>query len=249
MVNENLVRRYLPGLDPLTQTLSIEQLIPGETRTGAPVQWQIVGVFHNVRTNGLRNDDDPEIDVPFSQSPWPQAAVAVRTNGNPEAMTKSLAAAIHSIDPELPLANPITMDQLLDRALLGDQFIAILFGAFAAVALSLAAVGIYGVMAFGVAQRTHEIGLRMALGADKKQVLRLVLREGFLLSLAGLTLGLLGALLLGRAMQSTLYGVGSIDFGAFISVALVLLASALVASFIPARRAAKVDPMVALRYE
>jgi putative ABC transport system permease protein len=104
-------------------------------------------------------------------------------------------------------------------------------------------------MAFGVAQRTHEIGLRMALGADKKQVLGLVLREGFLLSLAGLALGLLGATLLGRAMQSTLYGVGSVDFGAFTAVAFVLLASALIACFIPARRAAKVDPMLALRYE
>jgi putative ABC transport system permease protein len=249
MVNENFVRRYLSGVDPLTQTLAIEQLIPGETRTGAPVQWQIVGVFHNVRTNGLRNDDDPEIDVPFWQSPWPQAAVAVRTVGDPDAVIKSLAAAIHSVDPELPLANPITMDQLLDRALLGDQFIAILFGAFAAVALTLAAVGIYGVMAFGVAQRTHEIGLRMALGANKNQVVKLVLREGFLLSLAGLSLGLLCAVLLGRAMQSTLYGVGSIDLGAFITVAFVLLTSALVACFIPARRAAAVDPMVALRYE
>jgi putative ABC transport system permease protein len=249
MVNENFVRRYLPGIDPLTQTVSVDELIPGETRTGATVLWQIVGVLHNVRTNGLRNDDVPEIDVPFWQSPWPQAGMAVRTSGDPEAMTKSIAAAIHSVDPELPLANVITMDQLLDRALLGDQFIAILFGAFAAVALSLAAVGIYGVMAFGVAQRTHEIGLRMALGADKKQVLGLVLREGFLLSLAGLALGLLGATLLGRAMQSTLYGVGSVDFGAFTAVAFVLLASALIACFIPARRAAKVDPMLALRYE
>jgi putative ABC transport system permease protein len=249
MVNENFVRRYLPGVDPLTQTVSIDELVPGERLTGGNVSWQIIGVFHNVRTNGLRRDDAPEIDVPFWQSPWPQSGVAVRTTGDPEAMTKSLAAAIHSVDPELPLANVITMDQLLDRALLGDQFIAVLFGAFAMVALTLAAVGIYGVMAFGVAQRTHEIGLRIALGADKNQVLGLVLREGFLLSLGGLGVGLVGALLLGRAMQSTLYGVGAIDFGAFVTVAFVLLASALIACFIPARRAAKVDPMVALRYE
>lgn len=249
MVNENFVRRYLPGVDPLTQTVSVDQLIPGETRTGATIAWRIVGVFHNVRVNGLRNDDDPEIDVPFWQSPWPQAGMAVRTTGDPETMTKSIAAAIHSVDPELPLANVITMDQLLNRALLGDQFIASLFGTFAVVALLLAGVGIYGVMAFGVTQRTHEIGLRMALGADKQQVLGLVLREGFSLALGGLGLGLVGAMILGRAMQSTLYGVGTVDFGPFAVVAVVLLGSAMIACYIPARRAARVDPMVALRYE
>jgi ABC-type antimicrobial peptide transport system permease subunit len=227
----------------------VDQLIPGEARTGPPIAWRIVGVFHNVRVNGLRNDDDPEIDVPFWQSPWPQAGIAVRTSGDPETMTKSIAAAIHSVDPELPMANVITMDQLLDRALLGDQFIASLFGSFALVALSLAGVGIYGVMAFGVTQRTHEIGLRMALGADKQQVLGLVLREGFSLALGGLGLGLVGAMILGRAMQSTLYGVGTVDVGPFAVVAVVLLAAAMLACYIPARRASKVDPMVALRYE
>ena len=249
MVNENFVRRYLPGVDPLTQTVSVDQLIPGEARTGAPVVWQIVGVFHNVRTNGLRTDDAPEIDVPFWQSPWPQTGIAVRTSGDPETMTKSISAAIHSVDPLLPMANIRTMDQLLDQALVGDQFIAILFGCFAVVALTLAAIGIYGVMAFGVAQRTHEIGLRMALGAGKHQVLRLILREGFLLAVAGLGFGLVGAYFLGRAMQSTLYGVGTIDLAAFVGVAIVLLASALLACYLPARRAAKIDPMVALRYE
>jgi putative ABC transport system permease protein len=249
MVNENFVRNYLPGVDPLTQTVSVDQLIPGVTKTGDTVPWQIVGVFHNVRGGNLRADDSPEIDVPFWQSPWPTAGVAVRTNGDPEAMIKSLAAAIHGVDPDLPLAGVRTMDQILDQALLGDQFIAAVFGGFAGVALLLAAVGIYGVMAFGVAQRTHEIGLRIALGAGQGQVLGLILREGLLLALAGLGFGLLGAYFLGRAMQSTLYGVGAIDFSAFGAVAAVLLVSALAACYLPARRAAKIDPMVALRYE
>ena len=249
MVNENFVRRYLPGVDPLTQTVGVAQLIPGETRNGPIIQWQIVGVFHNVRNGGLRADDFPEIDVPFWQSPWPQAGIAVRTQGDPGSMTKSIAAAIHAVDPNLPLANIQTMDQILDKSLLGDQFIAALFGSFAGVALLLAAVGIYGVMAFGVAQRTHEIGLRIALGAGKEQILRLILLEGLLLATAGLGLGLFGAYFLGRAMQSTLYGVGTIDLGAFCAVAIVLLASAVLACYLPARRATRIDPMVALRYE
>jgi putative ABC transport system permease protein len=227
----------------------VDQLIPGQARNGPTIQWQIVGVFHNVRSGGLRADDFPEIDVPFWQSPWPQARVTVRTSGDPEAMTKSLAAAILKVDPNIPLVNIRTMDQIFDENLLGDQFIAALFGTFAATALLLAAVGIYGVMALGVAQRTHEIGLRIALGARKKQVLGLILREGLLLAGAGLGFGLLGAYFLGRAMQSTLYGVGAIDLGAFGAVAMVLLASALLACYVPARRATRIDPMVALRYE
>jgi putative ABC transport system permease protein len=249
MVNENFVRRYLPGVDPLTQTVGVDQLIPGVTGVGDTVQWQIVGVFHNVRGGDLRADDSPEIDVPFWQSPWPAADIAVRASGDPETLTKSIAAAVHTVDPDVPLANIRTMDQILDHALLGDQFIAAVFGGFAGVALLLAAVGIYGVMAFSVAQRTHEIGLRMALGAGREQVLGLILREGLLLTLAGLGFGLFGAYLLGRAMQSTLYGVSAIDFGAFSAVAAVLLASALAACYVPARRAANVDPMLALRYE
>ncbi len=249
MVNENFVRRYLPGVDPLTQTVGVAQLLPGETRNGPIVQWQIVGVFHNVRNIGLRDDDVPEIDVPFWQSPWPRAGIAVRTAVDPAAMTNSIAAAIHAVDPNIPLANIQTMDQILDKSRLGDQFIAVLFGCFAGTALLLAAVGVYGVMAFGVAQRTHEFGLRIALGARKEQILALSLREGLLLATAGLGLGLFGAYFLGRAMQSTLYGVGTIDLGAFCAVAMILFASALLACYLPARRATRIDPMVALRYE
>ncbi len=130
-----------------------------------------------------------------------------------------------------------------------DRFIMSLFAAFACIALLLAAVGIYGVMAFTVAQREHEIGLRMALGASRGRVINLVLKEAFTLALIGLGIGLIGAYLVGRAMQSTLFGIGSLDFGAIASVALVLLGASLVASWLPARRAASVEPMQALRTE
>jgi putative ABC transport system permease protein len=247
MVNENFARRYLSGVDPLAQRIAVEE--PRSGGASAIVVRQIVGVFHDVRNHSLRNEDAPEIDAPFYQSPWPQAAMAIRTSGDPVAMTKSIAATVSSMDRDLPITDVRTMDQIVDQSLASDQFQTILYGTFAAFALLLAAVGIYGVMSFAVAQRTHEIGLRMALGAARQTVVALIVKEGMLLALIGSSLGLLGALFVGRAMKSMLYGVGAIDLVAFGAVAIVLLAAALLACLIPARRAAKVDPMVALRYE
>jgi len=249
MVNENFARRYLSGVDPLTQRIAVDQPIPGVARNGPPIELQIVGVFHNVRTGGLRDEDFPEIDVPFWQIPWPSAGMAVRTSGDPAEMTSSIAAVVSSMDPDLPLASVRTMDQIVSETRSSDRFTTLLYMTFAGFALALAAIGIYGVMAFAVAQRTHEIGLRVALGADKGQVMSMILREGMTLALAGLAFGLVGAALVGRTMKSMLFGVGTIDLGAFGAVAMVLLGAALLACFIPARRAAKVDPMVALRYE
>ena len=248
MVNENFVRRYLKGMDPLGQRLVIEQLIPGVTKLGPGVEWQIVGVFHNV-AYGDRPGGFPVIYVPFWQSPWPGAQAAVRTSGDPAAITKSVAAAVHSVDPDLPLADVNTMEKVVDVARSGDRFATVLFGSFAAVALLLAALGIYGVMAFVVEQRTHEIGLRMALGAGRSQVVGLVLREGMMLAAAGLLIGLCGAWLVGRAMQSLLYGIAALDVRAFGAVAVVLMASALAACYLPALRATSVDPIAALRVE
>ena len=249
IVNDAFVKKYLSSLDPLKQRLSIEQLIPGQTKLGPALEWQIVGVYHNVHNGGIRGDGFPEVNVPFSQSPWPQAAIAVRTAGDPTSMTKSIAAVVLSIDPDLPLDQVKTMEQIVDESLSGDRFGTVLFGSFAAVALLLAAIGIYGVMSFAVAQRTHEIGLRIALGASPAQVLRLVLREGILLALGGLLLGLGGAYFAGRLMKSLLYQVNAMDPTAVSAVTAVLLLSALLACYIPARRATQVDPMVALRDE
>ena len=249
MVNQAFADKYLKGLDPLKQRLMIEELIPGVAKLGPVVPWQIVGVYHNVHNNGVRGDGFPEIDIPFWQTPWPQAGMLVRTATNPEAMTKMIATAVHSVDSDLALANTKSMDQIAAESLVGDRFVSALYGAFASVALLLAGIGIYGVMAFTVAQRTHEIGVRIALGADQKDVLQIILKEGLQLAAIGLAIGLVGACIVGRTMRSTLYGVGSVDVSAFAAVAMVLLASAMAACYIPARRAAKVDPMVALRYE
>ncbi len=249
IVNENFVRRFLPGADPIGKRLVVEQLIPGVTKLGPSLEWEIVGVANNVRTNGVRREDFAEIDVPFYQSPWPGMNVAVRTAGDPAQMTKSVAAVISSMDPDLAMDNVKTMDQIIDDSFVGDRFVTALYGTFAAVALLLAAIGIYGVMAFSVAQRTHEIGLRMALGADRREVITLVLKEGILLAVVGSAIGLVGACFVGRAMSGVLFRVGTVDFGAFSVVSLTLLLAALLACYVPAQRAAKVDPMVALRYE
>jgi ABC-type antimicrobial peptide transport system permease subunit len=164
-------------------------------------------------------------------------------------MTKSIAAAVHAVDPQIALDEPKTLDQVRDDVLANDRFTVILFVTFAAVALLLAALGIYGVMSFSVAQRSHEIALRMALGATRSRVVTLIVREGVILALVGLGFGLIGAYFVGRAMQSTLYGVGAMDYSAFGSVGLVLMIAAVLACFLPARRAASVEPMRVLRTE
>ena len=248
MVSESFVKKYFKDKDPLQQRLMIEELIPGVQKLGSPIPWQIVGVFHDVRGGGLR-DGRPEIEVPFWQIPWPSAYFGVRTSGDPALMTKSIEDAVHSVDSEIAIAEPHTMEEVKSLVLAGDRFTMLLYASFAVVALSLAAVGIYGVMAFTVAQREHEIGLRMALGASRGKVVGMILKEGMTLALFGLGLGLIGAYFVGRALQSGLYGVGTLDAGAIVAVASVLFAAAMLASWIPARRAASVQPMQALRSE
>jgi putative ABC transport system permease protein len=205
-------------------------------------------VYHNVHSADQR-DENPEMLIPFWQIPWPQAAFGVRTAEAPMAMERSVAAAVHSVDPEIALAQPRTLEEVRDLTMSSEKFTLVLFGSFAAVALFLAALGIYGVMAFSVAQRSHEIALRMALGASPRRVIGLVVREGLILAAVGLGLGLVGAYFVGRAMQSMLYGVRPLDVVAFLSVGFVLMMAALLACYLPARRAAGIHPMQVLRME
>jgi predicted permease len=249
IVNDTFVKKYFPNVDPLTQRLVVEELIPGVTKLGPAIEWTIVGVYGDVRNGGPKDDGFPEIDVPFWQSPWPGSGVAVRTAGDPASVQKSLAAVIHSIDPDLPMADVKTMEQLVSESMQSDRFNTVLFGGFSIVALLLAALGIYGVMSFVVAQRTHEIGLRMALGAGRGRVLGQILREGMTTAAIGTAFGAVGAYFVGRAMRGMVYGVGVMDPIAFTIVALTLLIAALIACLVPAGRAASVDPMVALRQD
>ncbi|HEV2136738.1 MAG TPA: ABC transporter permease [Terracidiphilus sp.] len=248
IVNQDFVKKYLQGKNPLLQRVDVEKLIPGVTNLGPPIAWQIVGTFHNVHTADQR-EEQPQMLVPFMQSPWPQAGIGVRTAGDPDTMLRSIAAAVHAVDPAVALAEPKTMDEVVDESMASERFTLVLFTCFAVIALFLAALGIYGVMSFSVAQRAHEIALRMALGATRNRVVALVVRDGFMLAAIGTGLGLIGAYFVGRAMQSLLYGVGALDFSAFISVAAVLLLAAVLACYLPARRAASVEPMRVLRTE
>ena len=248
MVNQKFADKYFAGKDPLQQRINVEELIPGVTKLGPYIAWQVVGVFNNVRAGGFR-DDFPVIVIPFAQTPWPSANIGVHTSGDPAAMLRSISAAVHSVDPQIALAEPHTLEELKSRNLGGDRFIMTLMGGFASIALLLAAVGIYGVMAFTVAQREHEIGLRMALGASRGNVVKLILKEALILSGIGLAIGLIGAFFIGRALHSVAYGVGTVDYGAIICVSMILAGASMLASWLPARRAASIEPMQALRTE
>jgi putative ABC transport system permease protein len=249
VVNETFVKKYLNNVDPLTQRVVVDQIVPGSTTLGPAIKWQVVGVYRDVRNAGLRSDGGPEMNVPLWQSPSTVAGLEVRTGGDPASMASNIAAAVQSLDSDLPLDQVRTMDQVVDESLAGDRFATVLFAAFAGIALLLAAIGIYSVMSFVVSQRTHEIGLRMALGAGTGQVLHQFLQEGMRQIFAGLALGLIGTYFVGRVMQSVLYGISAVDPLAFGAVAMILLLAALLACYIPARRATRVDPLVALRYE
>jgi len=181
------------------------------------------------------------------QIPSPQALMAVRTTTGPELLQSSLAAAVHAVDPAVPLVSVQTMEQIVSQRLAPDRFNILLYGGLAALALLLATLGIYGVMAFTVMQRTAEIGLRMALGAGHNQVRLQILREGATLATGGLVLGLVGAYALGRTMQSMLFGTGALNVPVVLVTGLVLLGTALAACYLPARRASVVDPLIALR--
>ncbi|HVM74445.1 MAG TPA: ABC transporter permease [Candidatus Saccharimonadales bacterium] len=250
MVSEGFVKKYLAGLEPIGQRLMIPELRPGEPQPlGAPIEWQIVGVFHDVQYDSHPKAESTEVEVPFDQSPWAYTTFAVRTSGNPEAVTKSVAAAVRSVNPDYPLTQVRTMEQVVSESLTIDRFAVMVFTSFAGLALVLAAVGIYGVMTFSVAQRNHEMGIRMALGAETGHVLKHVVGEGMKAALLGMAVGLPGAYFVGRIMRNQLYNVAAVDGFALVGVSLILLLSALLACYWPARRATKIDPLVALREE
>jgi len=242
IINESAARQYWPDEDAMGKRVQLED-------GSAPVWRQVIGIVGDVRQDSLVKAGRPEVYAPLLQVPVPYMVLAVRTRAEPAALTAAVRHAVTEVDKDQPLFQIKTMEQVVGDSVAGRRFQMSLLAVFAAIALGLAAIGIYGLMSYTVNQRTHEIGIRMALGAKRRDVLHLVVRHGMMLAIVGVVLGTVGALLLTRFLSDMLYGVGVNDPTTLLSVATLLIGVAALASYIPARRAMRVDPIVALRYE
>lgn len=241
LINDSFARTYLPGEDPIGKRIDF-----GWETTG----WQeIVGVIGDIKHRGLDEAALPAVYVPQLQRPSLSMTVVVRTTPDPRSLSAAVRSQLFSLDKDQPISRVRVMEEVVSASVASRRLSMVLLAGFAVVALALAAVGLYGVMSYIVTQRTHEIGVRMALGARVGDVLGLVLRQGMSLVMLGVGIGLAGALALTRLMASLLYGVSATDFATFAVIALLLTTVALLACYLPARRATRVDPMIALRYE
>jgi putative ABC transport system permease protein len=258
IINETLARRFFPNENPLGKTIWMgapENLLPPDAATAAnrSPRRLIIGVVSDVKGRSLNQPTSSLVYVPLTQhrrEGWSNnLMLAVQTSTRPESIASAIRGQVRALDPDQPVTSIKTVDELLGRTLSETKFTLLLFGLFAALALVLAAIGIYGVMATAVTQRTHEIGLRMALGAQKRDVLRMVIGQGMTPVIIGIVAGLLSAFALTRLMSTLLFGVSATDPITLGAITLLLGAVALLACYLPARRAAKVDPLVALRYE
>lgn len=240
IVNESFARRFYPNEDPLGQRIIIRN---------EPQASEIIGVVNDARYFGPASEPAPEMYVPYNQFAIGAVPLVVRTVHEPKALVGAVQKEIQAVDREVAIGKTRTMTEVMSAAFAERRFALLLLGIFAAVALLLAVVGIYGVMTYAVMRRTHEFGIRMAMGAQSQHVMRLAISLGVKLVVIGVIIGLLSAFALTRLIASLLFGVSPTDPVTFAAVALLLAAVALLASYVPSRRATKVDPLVALRYE
>jgi putative ABC transport system permease protein len=244
LINSTMASQLWPNEDPLGKRIAF----PGSEKNPQP--WRtVVGVVNDVAQYALDRKAPMQIYVPQSQFPTSFNSIVVKTETEPNAMISAIRREILALDKDQAVFNVTTLEQLMGESILIRRFFMFLLLIFAALALILAAVGIYGVMSYAASQRTHEIGIRMALGAQASDVIKLIMGNGMLLAMIGVSAGLLGAFALTRWMEGLLFGVTTTDAVTFVTVSFGLIVVALLACYIPARRATKVDPLVALRYE
>jgi putative ABC transport system permease protein len=249
VINERLATKFFPGEEPLGKRILIQQIVPGKTELGPEIAWEVVGLIGDEKVEGLDDKTSAGVYVANDQSPSYFQNMIVKANLQPESLEKAVRAAIYNVNKDQALLDVKTLDRIKSESMLSNQLETMLLSIFSAIALILAAIGIYGVISYSVAQRTHEMGIRSALGASAPVLLRMVLGRGLQLTIIGLGIGLAGTMSLTRLLVSILYNVGARDPYTMGSVAAILALVSLAACFIPARRATKVDPLVALRYE
>jgi putative ABC transport system permease protein len=243
VVNQEFVHRHLHDQDPLGKQIRLD--VPG-----AAPQWsEIIGVVANVKTYSEETRDDPKVYEPFLQRPISSFSLMLRTSADPNSLASALRNAVRRLDAELPLSQVMSMPAVIDREHGGDPIFLQVLGAFTFLALVLAAIGIYGLIAYSVSQRTHEIGIRIALGANRADVLRMILWEGSRMALVGAAIGLAMALALPKIFEAMFYDLHVGEPRIYVIVALCIFSVALLATYIPARGATRVDPMTALRQE
>jgi predicted permease len=241
VINQALADHLWKGKDPIGRHLTV---LAAQT-----LRAEVIGVVRTVRVRTLEESPQPILYFALKQVYFPNAVLYVRTKGDPNGALAGVRSVVQSLDPTVPIDRPSTVAFLMDQMVSGSRFVAELLAGFGVLALLLAAIGTYGVMSYSVSQRTQEIGIRMALGAQRGDVLLLILRNGMAMVLGGVLLGLGASVLFTRSINGLLYGIGSFDAASFFGAAAILIAVALVACWIPARRATRVDPVIALRYE
>jgi putative ABC transport system permease protein len=244
VIDEQMVKRYFSGADPIGKRITFDANPDPES------QWEtVIGVIGHAAHEGL--DAGPRVQIyrAYAQRPRPSMAIAIRTEGPPLLALPAVRTALAEVDPQMPLASPMAMETLIENSVGRRRLAVVLLSLFAGLGLALAATGIYGVMSYDVAQRTQELGVRMALGAARRDLLRLVLSRGARLAGAGVLLGVAGSLALTRAIESQLFGVRATDVPTFAAVAMLLAGVGLVATLVPAMRAMRLDPVRALRQE